>query len=147
MEKFSILPKNRLNNLPKTAGVYCFISRKETIYIGKAINIKDRVKNHFNQPSFRDNLFIEKVEKIGFINTDSEIEALILEANLIKKHQPKFNVIWKDGKNYFYVAVTKEDFPRIFLTHQPRTGIKNQELGIRARRKIRGMNYIGPFTS
>ncbi|OGZ70399.1 MAG: hypothetical protein A3F47_00805 [Candidatus Staskawiczbacteria bacterium RIFCSPHIGHO2_12_FULL_38_11] len=153
MEKFSILPKNRLNNLPKTAGVYCFISRKETIYIGKAINIKDRVKNHFNQPSFRDNLFIEKVEKIGFINTDSEIEALILEANLIKKHQPKFNVIWKDGKNYFYVAITKDKKPVVFITHQPKKVLSSKYQVLSIKRKnipntkysIPNTQYIGPF--
>src|SRR3990167_11176250 len=153
MEKFSILPKNRLNNLPKTAGVYCFISRKEAIYIGKAINIKDRVKNHFNQPSFRDNLFIEKVEKIGFINTDSEIEALILEANLIKKHQPKFNVIWKDGKNYFYVAITKDKKPVVFITHQPKKVLSSKYQVLSIKRKnipntkysIPNTQYIGPF--
>ncbi len=122
--------KNTINHLPKTAGVYLFFARRslgkgglgksEIIYIGKAINIKDRVKNHFQQPSYRDNLFIEKVDKIGFINTDSEIEALILEANLIKKHQPKFNVVWKDGKNYFYVAIAQNNrkVPYIFITHQ-----------------------------
>ncbi len=132
MEKFKILSKNKINDLPKTAGVYCFISGKETIYIGKAINIKDRVKNHFQQPSYRDNLFIKDVEKIGFINTDSEIEALILEANLIKQHLPKFNVVWRDDKNYFYVAIAKnkENLPYVYITHQ-KDSIKTE--------------YVGPF--
>ncbi len=92
------------------------------IYIGKAISIKDRVKNHFMQPSYRDNLFINKVLKIDFIETNSEIEALVLEANLIKKNQPKFNVIWKDDKNYFYVAIAqnKQRIPYVYITHQPK---------------------------
>lgn len=130
MEKFHILPKSKIDQLPKTAGVYLFFEKKEPMYIGKAINIKDRVKNHFQQPSYRDNLFIQKVQKIGFINTDSEIEALILEANLIKKHLPKFNVVWRDDKNYFYVAITKDKKPMVFITHQ-KTNLKT--------------NYVGPF--
>jgi len=122
--------KQCMNTLPKTAGVYLFYEGSDLIYIGKAINIKDRAKNHFQQPSYRDNLFIEKVSRIDFINTNSEIEALVLEANLIKKHLPKFNVVWKDDKNYFYVCITKDERPVVFITHQ-----KND-----ARAK-----YIGPF--
>lgn len=132
MEGFKYLPKNKINELPKTSGVYCFMERKETIYIGKAINIQSRVKNHFNQPSYRDNLYIERVDKIGYLETNSEIEALILEANLIKKYQPKFNVIWKDDKNYFYVAFVENNagVPYVFITHQ-----KNYEKA----------EYVGPF--
>ncbi len=129
MDKFESLQKSKIEQLPKTAGVYLFYEKSEIIYIGKAINIKNRVKNHFQQPSYRDNLFIDKVSKIGFLETDSEIEALILEANLIKKHQPKFNVIWKDDKNYFYVAITKSSAPIIYITHQ-----KNEKA-----------EYVGPF--
>jgi len=133
MEKFKYLSKEAINNLPKTPGVYCFLSKKETIYIGKAINIQSRVKNHFQQPSYRDNLFIDKVDKIGYLETGSEIEALILEANLIKKHQPKFNVVWKDDKNYFYVAIEQNEkkIPYVFITHRPK--------------QISNSQYIGPF--
>ena len=155
MDEFKIQNNILTENLPKTAGVYSFLDNNpstdsknslqvnsgqgEIIYIGKAINIKDRVKSHFLQPSYRDNLFMSKVTKIGFIETGSEIEALILEANLIKKHQPKFNVVWKDDKNYFYVALRyfipqgklkKDKMPYIFITHQKQD--KNTE-------------YIGPF--
>src|SRR3989344_9412226 len=101
MEKFKINNNISFENLPKTAGVYCFLDKKEAIYIGKAINIKNRVKSHFLQPSYRDNLFMEKVERIGFIETGSEIEALILEANLIKKLQLKSNVVCRENKIYF----------------------------------------------
>jgi excinuclease ABC subunit C len=119
--KFKYLDRKKISLLPKSSGVYLFKKGKEILYIGKAGNIRERVKNHFQQPSFRDNLFIEEVEKIGYLKTDSEIEALILEAKLIKKYQPKFNVLWRDDKNYFFVGITKEEFPRIFLTHQPKT--------------------------
>src|SRR3989344_6995095 len=107
-----------IDQLPKTSGVYFFSDEKNFIYIGKAINIKDRVKNHFFQPSYRDNLFIHRVVNIEYIETGSEIEALILEANLIKKHQPRFNVVWRDDKNYFYVAISKDERPAVFITHQ-----------------------------
>src|SRR3989338_3755338 len=147
MNKFKVIPKSQIDKLPKTAGVYLFYENKPTpnikhptpMYIGKAIHIKDRVKNHFQQPSYKDNLFIKKINKIGFINTDSEIEALILEANLIKKHQPRFNVVWRDDKNYFYVAIAqnRSKIPYIFITHQ----IDKSKI-INHKSKI---TYIGPF--
>lgn len=129
MDKFVFINSLTFDELPKTSGVYVFYSKNKLVYIGKAINIKNRVKSHFFQPSYRDNLFITKVDKIGYFETNSEIEALVLEANLIKKHQPKYNVIWKDDKNYFYVAITKTEKPYIYITHQ----------------KTDNAQYIGPF--
>jgi len=148
MDRFKFIKGKDFNELPKTPGVYAFFVKNlkfkiknlklECIYIGKAINIQNRVKNHFFQPSYRDNLFISKVEKIGYFETNSEIEALVLEANLIKKHQPKFNVIWKDDKNYFYVAFVKNNLgtPYVFITHQPKLHPKPYTLN---------PVYIGPF--
>ncbi len=133
--KFRFVKKEKIKNLPKESGVYCFKNEK-IFYIGKAANIKERVENHFQQPSFKDYLFLNKVKKIGYIKTNSEIEALILEANLIKKYQPKYNVIWKDSKNYFFVGVTKEDFPQIFLTHQKKLKAKSSKLKV---------EFVGPF--
>jgi excinuclease ABC subunit C len=138
--KFKFLNKGEIEKLPKTSGVYILLGKKkysrrycfknkEILYIGKAVNIRERVKNHFQQPGFKESIFLYKTEKIGFIKTNSEIEALILEANLIKKYQPKFNVMWRDDKNYFFVGITNGDFPQVFITHQ----IKNKN------------NYIGPF--
>ncbi|MDI6891306.1 MAG: UvrB/UvrC motif-containing protein, partial [Thermodesulfovibrionales bacterium] len=134
--KFRYLAKDKISRLPKNSGVYAFKKGAELLYIGKAANIQERVKNHFQQPGYKDYLFLNKVKKVGYIKTGSEIEALILEANLIKKYQPKYNVIWKDDKNYFFVGITKEDFPRIFWTHQKK--IKNQKLKIKN-------EYVGPF--
>lgn len=132
MDRFTIIAKNKIINLPKISGVYCFKKNKELIYIGKAINIRDRVKNHFQQPSYRDDLFIDKVDRIGYFETGSEIEALVLEASLIKKYQPKFNVVWRDDKNYFYVAVAQNDqkIPYVFITHQ---------------KSLQKTEYVGPF--
>ncbi|MFH1575851.1 MAG: UvrB/UvrC motif-containing protein [Candidatus Nealsonbacteria bacterium] len=112
MEKFKFISIKRISRLPETAGVYLFRKGSKLIYIGKAINIKNRVKQHED--------LLGLAEQLGYMKTDSEIEALILEAKLIKKYQPKYNTTWRDDKNYFYVAVTKESFPQVFITHQPK---------------------------
>ena len=105
MKGFKFIKKAKASKLPKNPGVYAFNKGKAFLYIGKASNLKERVENHFQKASFRDNLFIDEANIIGYQKTDSEIEALILEANLIKKYQPKYNVMWRDDKNYFWVAV------------------------------------------
>ena len=136
MEKFKLLKKERLSKLPKSEGVYALKRGRSFLYIGKAINIGERVKNHFRSPGYKDKFFIDQVEKIGYIKKHSEIEALILEANLIKKYKPKYNIVWRDDKKFFYVGITKEDLPRVFITHQ----IKKEGVGKKERAK-----YIGPF--
>jgi len=138
MERFRFLTKSKIKRLPKNLGVYTFKKGRKFLYIGKASNIKERVKNHFQQPAYRNNLFLNQVSRIGFIETDSEIEALLLEAHLIKKYQPKYNVIWRDDKNFFYIGITKENLPRIFITHQPTKNLKATSYKLQA-------NYIGPF--
>jgi len=117
--RFRYITKEKVKDIPNTSGVYAFRDNTEVIYIGKAARLRTRIQNHFSQPSYRDNLFMKRVEKIGYLQTNSEIEALLLESQLIKQRTPRYNVMWKDDKNYFYVAVTKEKLPRIFLTHQP----------------------------
>jgi len=135
VEKFKFFKVDKISELAKGPGVYGFFGKnKEIFYIGKAANIRERVKSHFQNKEFKERIFIEKTEKVGFIKTDSEIEALILEANLIKKYQPKFNVLWRDDKNYFFVGITKEDFPRVFLTHQLKIGDRKLKI-----------DYVGPF--
>lgn len=134
MRKFKFILKDKILKLPEKPGVYAFKNKGEFLYIGKSGDIKQRVKNHFQQTSYKDGLFVDKVKRVGIIETDSEIEALILEAKLIKKHQPKFNVLWRDDKNYFYIGITKENYPRVFITHQTK--------------KLKGepeIKYIGPF--
>jgi len=132
MKEFKFLEKNNLKKLPQSPGVYCFANKKrEILYIGKASNLRKRIKSHFENPTFKEEFFLNEVEKIGYLKTDSEISALILEANLIKKYKPKFNVVWRDDKNYFFVGMTREKFPQIFITHQPQ--------------KIKNATFVGPF--
>jgi len=138
MKKFRYLAKEKLSNLPKAPGVYALASQKTILYIGKAANIRERVKNHFpaspdsrrasrggHKSSYRDNLFVDQIDRIGWIETLSDIDALLLESQLIKQKKPRYNVMWRDDKKYFYVAITKEKLPRVFLTHQPH-GLANK---------------------
>lgn len=128
---------NKINNLPRTPGVYFFYNKKEEIlYVGKAKNLLDRVKSHFQSPSFKDSLFANEIIFVGYLELNSDIEALIKESYYIKTLRPKFNTLLKDDKNYFYVGVTQEDVPRIYLTHQ--TKIQDSD---EAHSK-----FYGPFT-
>lgn len=116
--------QNKIKNLPDSPGVYFFFnSKREILYIGKASSLRDRVKSYFSKDLFlsRSPLIEKMVDEssdIKFQKTDSVLEALILEANLIKKHQPRYNTQEKDDKSWNYVVITKEDFPRILTVRQ-----------------------------
>jgi excinuclease UvrABC nuclease subunit len=128
--------------LPETPGVYFFKEGKKIIYIGKATSLKDRIKSYFdpNLISTRGPLLVDMIyrsKKIDFIKTDSVLEALILEANLIKKHQPKYNTKEKDNKSFNYVVITKEDFPRVLIIRGRNLFNFDQKVS----------QTIGPFTN
>jgi excinuclease ABC subunit C len=130
-------PRPELKNIPKKPGIYQFWSEtEELIYIGKAKNLKNRVSSYFNKDNFRVNaktrILVSKIKKITFTIVDTEIDAWLLENSLIKKHQPKYNVMLKDDKTYPWIIIKNEKFPRIFWT----------------RRIIRdGSTYFGPYAS
>jgi excinuclease ABC subunit C len=127
--------KEQLKKLPETPGVYLMKSKSgEIIYVGKAISLKNRVRQYFqsqkNKPP-KVQAMVANIDEFEYILTDSEVEALILEANLIKKYQPKYNVLLRDDKQYPYIKVTLgEKYPRIFKT---RKVIKDRS------------KYFGPF--
>ena len=126
-----------LTNLPVDAGVYFMKDQQDNIlYIGKAKNLRKRIKSYFNasvKHSHRIALMVQQIRDIEYIITDTEAEALALEANLIKKHQPHFNVLLKDDKKYPYVCITwSEDYPRIFITRKRRLTNKDDR-------------YYGPY--
>jgi excinuclease ABC subunit C len=116
----------KIKKLPDTPGVYFFLGKnKEILYIGKATSLRDRVRSYFSNDviNTRGRLIVDMValaEDIDCTQTDSVLEALLLEANLIKTHQPKYNTKEKDNKSYNYVVFTKEDFPKI-ITVRGRT--------------------------
>jgi excinuclease ABC subunit C len=128
--------KEILANLPTRPGVYLHINENgQVIYIGKAINLRSRVRSYFqkNVDSFKTRRLRQQIADIEIITTDSELEALLLEMNLIKKHKPHFNVRLKDDKRYPYIKVHwASPFPKVTVT----------------RRMIRdGSRYFGPYTS
>lgn len=119
------LLERRLQEIPQEPGVYFMGDRQgEILYIGKAKKLRTRVRSYFrdSQPhTARIALMVQQVAEIEFIVTDTEAEALALEANLIKQHQPHFNVLLKDDKKYPYVCITwSETYPRIFITRKRR---------------------------
>lgn len=125
----------KLQNLPISPGVYLFKDGSGSIiYIGKALNLKNRVKSYFQESNRRDpkvNIIRNLSSDLDFILTDSEVEALLLESNLVKKEQPRLNVRLKDDKAFLHIKVTvNEKYPRVLLT-----------------RKIRndGALYFGPY--
>ncbi len=140
--------------LPSSPGVYIFKnSRGEILYIGKAVNLKRRVISHFQKPSdlFKESM-LGQVSDIDSLITGNGKEALILEDQLIKKYQPKFNVQRKDDKSYFWVAITDEKFPRVFVTHQGSlpSASRHQPLGPFVNGKelklfLRQVRKIAPF--
>lgn len=129
--------RSELRKIPQKPGVYQFWSdTDELIYIGKAKNLKNRVSSYFNKDNYRVNaktrVLVSKIRKITFTIVDTEIDAWLLENSLIKKHQPRYNVMLKDDKTYPWIIIKHEKFPRIFWT----------------RKIIRdGSTYFGPYAS
>ncbi|MDP2088536.1 MAG: excinuclease ABC subunit UvrC [Flavobacteriaceae bacterium] len=124
-----------LKTLPQQAGVYQFYDKNNKIlYIGKAINLKKRVTSYFskNHDNAKTKLLVSKITDIKHIVVETETDALLLENNLIKKYQPRYNIMLKDDKTYPWICIKNEGFPRVFLT---RNVIKD------------GSEYFGPYAS
>ncbi len=121
-------------SLPELPGVYQFYDDEKIIYIGKAKNLKKRVSSYFskNHESKKTKLLVRSIRKIEKIIVDTEMDALLLENNLIKKYQPKYNILLKDDKSYPWICIVKEPIPDIFYTRKVE--------------KRRG-EYYGPFTN
>ncbi len=142
-----------LKKLPHSPGVYLMKGEDEKIiYIGKAKDLAKRVKQYFRpnyEHSSRTKKLIEKAEDLEFIEVDTELEATILEHTLIKDHQPKYNVIMKDGKNYSYIKITKEDFPRIQIVRTVKkdnaTYIGPKTAGHKVQETFKVLKKIFPF--
>ena len=125
----------QLKTLPELPGVYQYYDANGTIiYVGKAKNLKKRVSSYFNKThdSGKTRVLVKKINSIKHIVVDTETDALLLENNLIKKYQPRYNVLLKDDKSYPWICIKKERFPRVFST---RRVIKD------------GSEYFGPYTS
>lgn len=113
----------KLNNLPDNPGVYFFKKSGSVLYVGKATSLRDRVKSYFNDDlvlrrGLKVTKMIEEADDIDWKETDSVLEALILEANLIKKYQPQANTLGKDNKSYNHIVITDEEYPRVILVRE-----------------------------
>ncbi|MGJ1269097.1 excinuclease ABC subunit UvrC [Sphingobacterium spiritivorum] len=128
--------KEELKRIPHKPGVYQYFDKQdELIYIGKAKDLRNRVGSYFvndNQLSGKTRVLVRKINRIAFTIVDTEIDAWLLENNLIKKHKPKYNVMLKDDKTYPWIVIKQERFPRVFWT---RKYIKD------------GSRYFGPYAS
>ncbi|MGM0546142.1 MAG: excinuclease ABC subunit UvrC [Bacteroidota bacterium] len=128
--------QEKVDNLPLSPGVYMFKDKKQRLlYIGKAKRLRNRVRSYFQNSSDHDGrirVMVRKIEDLEVIVTDSEAEALILENNLIKKHHPRYNILYRDDKSYPYICVTGDERPRVYPT---RTVIND------------GSKYYGPYDS
>ena len=136
MKARSELIEQQLATLPARPGVYLMYNIKgQVIYVGKAINLANRVRSYFHasaQENAKTRRLVAEIVRFEWIITDSEVEALILEANLIKQHRPRFNVRLKDDKRYPYLKITNEAFPKVIITR---------------RMDYDGGRYFGPYTS
>ena len=135
MKEPSLL-KSKIRSIPENPGVYQFFDRQGTIiYIGKAKNLKNRVSSYFTKKKFESykvKVLVDKIHDLKFIIVNNESDALLLENNLIKKHQPRYNILLKDDKTFPWICIKNEPFPRVFST---RTVLKD------------GSQYYGPYTS
>lgn len=138
------LKPSAVNTFPETPGVYRFKDDRGVIlYIGKAINLRRRVSSYFQKTDHdaKTAQMVPQITRIEITGVDSEFEALLLEAALIRKHVPKYNIIWKDDKQYIYIKITNEEFPRILFSR------KEEEPKGRTSRRILDAMYFGPFSS
>ena len=133
-EKVSEHIQRILNTLPKNPGVYRYYNDEgKILYVGKAKNLKNRVKSYFTGKVFgKTKVLVNKIADIKLIIVPTEQDALLLENNLIKKYRPPYNILLKDDKTYPWICIKKEAFPRVFIT---RKVIKD------------GSVYFGPYTS
>lgn len=128
--------QEKLKNLPGKPGCYIYRGADGSVlYVGKALSLRNRVRSYF-QDSARHGIriarLVSKIRDLEWIVVDSEVEALVLECNLIKEHRPPFNVRLRDDKSYPYITITKEAYPRVLFTRRPRRD---------------GARYFGPYTS
>lgn len=129
-----ILTNDFKKTLPSQPGVYLFLNKNTPIYIGRATNLKSRIISHFQSAKInpKESLIISQSDDIKVIPTNSDIDAVLLEAELIKKHQPKYNFRWKDDKNFLYIKITHEEFPKVLVVRK-----ENDKKSL----------YFGPFSN
>ena len=131
----SVFKKDSINKIESSTGVYLFKKKNKIIYIGKSVNIKARIKSHFEnaKKDIKERKIIENFDTIETIKTNYEFNALILESKLINQYKPLYNTRWRDDKSYLYIKITKDkNYPKIFISRKE---------------KLKKCIYYGPFPS
>ena len=139
-----MLARSDFKKAPSKPGIYSFLNKAgKILYIGKAVNLKLRLLSYADLKTLgpAKEKMVKESSRVKWLELESEAEALIEEAISIKAHRPRYNIVFRDDKQYFFVAFTKERFPRIFLTHQPR----KTEVRLQGRNRSR-TSVVGPFT-
>lgn len=130
--------RQKISELPAVPGVYLFKNKDdEVIYVGKAVKLRSRVQSYFRENATLESAkraMVKEIVDLQIYTCESEIEALILESQLIKKYDTRYNILMRDDKSYAYVAWTKEEFPRIFVTYKSYID-----------RHGKSLEYVGPF--
>ncbi|WP_299760287.1 excinuclease ABC subunit UvrC [uncultured Pontibacter sp.] len=127
--------KDKISHLPHKPGIYKFFDEQGIIYVGKAVDIRKRVSSYFNRSAQHNKKtlkLVSQIKDIEFTIVDTEADAFLLENNLIKQYQPKYNILLKDGKTYPYICIINERFPRVITTRN---------------KKNDGSRYFGPYPS
>src|SRR3989338_2102049 len=129
-----MISKDVLKDIPSTSGVYFFYKKNIPLYIGKAINLRARLISHLRNSQFdqKEKLIIDQSDRIECTKTISEFDALILEANMIRRYKPQYNIVLKDDKSHLYIKITKETYPKVSL--------------VRRENDYKSL-YFGPFSS
>ena len=127
---------SKLKELPKKPGVYFFKDKdEEIIYVGKASSLRNRVRSYFQSSrahDFKTKVLVDEIADLSWLEVGSEVEALFLESEMIKRYMPKFNIDLRDDKNFLYIKISDDEFPRVSFTRRPLDDTAN---------------YYGPFTS
>ncbi|MFA9428158.1 excinuclease ABC subunit C [Natronorubrum sp. A-ect3] len=131
--------RERAGSLPREPGVYQFRAEETTLYVGKAVDLRSRVRSYADPRSARIRRMVERADGIEIAVTDTETQALLLEANLIKRHQPRYNVRLKDDKSYPMVQLTAHEAPRIEITRDPDSEAQRDADG--------AATVFGPYTN
>ncbi len=126
----------KIKSAPKVPGVYLFYQNRNLLYIGKAANLRNRLKSYLKITDIKTESLHNEATSLKILPLRSEIEALIEESRLIQKLKPKYNTIWRDDKSYLYVALTRQSYPKIFITHKT----------LNSKRYTLNPVLIGPFT-
>ncbi|WP_049899218.1 excinuclease ABC subunit C [Natrinema sp. J7-1] len=136
--------RERAGSLPREPGVYQFREGETTLYVGKAVDLRDRVRSYADPRSARIRRMVDRADDVEIAVTDTETQALLLEANLIKRHQPRYNVRLKDDKSYPMIQVTAHEAPRIEITRDPDGEVQSASNGSSAERSSADSRAVQP---